>query len=152
MRMTFLAVAVPLLALGACRPPSDPEKLTISIAVDPSTFRTGTEATVSVTVTNRGDRPVLAEAHPCPDPFVVTTLAGVVVGPGNRICLSIGSPPVEIPAGAQRTYSLRWNGNAPGASATSNTLLPPGDYLLRARVMVGGRIRGSDPAAVTLTP
>ena len=150
MRSAVVAVVVAFTFAG-CRSPDDPSNLVVTAEVAPSTFRAGTEVAVTLTVTNDGGGSRGIQLNACPDPFLVTTLSGEVVGPGVRTC-SLWSQIRELAPGEQYVFALRWNGDRQGAgSSDTNTLLAPGTYLVHALIgAVGGPIQ-SAPVQITVT-
>src|SRR5690606_12246659 len=73
-------------ALGACDSGTDPDAgLEVALAITPDTVRIGRPAEVAVTVTNLGSEDASIHMSGC-ERLVVTTVAGEVVGPGERVC------------------------------------------------------------------
>lgn len=134
--------ALPLvlaLAATACSDPASPSYgLSVETKVSESTVRPGEPVLVSVIVTNHGEVTRIVDGGPCPEPFVVMRPSGGVVGPAEKACLAIVTAR-ELPPGESFTVETPWAGDARyGAYRSSPSLLPPGLYRLKGRVLVTG--------------
>ena len=139
------------LALAGCRGTTAPEDLSATAVIAPTTFRSGTDATVTVTVVNHGIRSRRIVAHACPEPFVVTTLDGRIVGPGHRICTASAVPPLVLDPGEAHVFTLKWSGDGRTNDPSANIMLPPGTYRLRAAVPAEGRLLRSHAVTFSIT-
>ena len=148
---TALVLGIAVFTVAGCHSANSPDGLVASASVAPGSFRAGTPVDVTVTVVNEGSRTRTIEINPCPEPFVVTTLSGEVIGPGVRIC-SAYSQQHELAPGEQYVFELRWSGDRKGGGTPdSNVPLGPGTYLLRAVVTaVGGPVE-SEAVQFTVT-
>ena len=144
---------VVLLALGlsACGSVTDPDGLVVTIDVAPRTFRVGTPASVTMTVTNRGFRPQEIQTNWC-EHFDVTTPSGELVGPFRADCDGSSNPRTLLRF-ERMVFRTTWDGNTWGPELFSRASLPPGEYLVRGSI---GRMEGpsarSRAVPVTLTP
>lgn len=133
--MRYYPFAILVLAMVACSKSTAPSRgLETSTNVAPATFRAGDAVNVTVDVTNRSDQPRTIETNPCPDPFVVTNLAGVIVAPSERICSAVSMPRTLAP-GEQYVFTQRWSGDARGPTPiAAAVILAPGTYSVRSRL------------------
>lgn len=126
------------------------DDLVVTASVTATTFRAGEVVIVTVTATNPGNRPQTIGTNLCPDPFVVTTQAGKVVGPGSRVC-SAEATSKQLAPGEQFVLALPWAGDAQRATPDAPGVLSPDTYLLRGRVASDKGYAWSQPVTIRIT-
>jgi hypothetical protein len=128
------------------------QKLEVSIALSSAEVKPGESIEVTVTAVNRGTRPVVIAANPCPDPFVVTTASDEVVGPGPQVCALIAISQ-EIAPGDDFVFRAAWDGDAAGGQpGGSPVFLNPGEYRVRGQVLADYAMVESAPVPVRIAP
>ena len=140
-------------ALVGCTNTTEPrQKLEVSVALSSAEVHPGESIEVTVTAINRGTRPVIINGSSCPDAFVVTTVRGIVVGPGEKICALIAISK-EIAPGDQIVFGAHWEGDAlRGQPGGSPVFLDAGEYRLRGQVLADFGVVESAPVSVRITP
>ena len=149
------ALFVLMVVILGCRDGnSPPQPLTVAASVDRPVFRLGDTVIVTIDVSNPGTRTTTLETDFCPVlPFVVTTLAGVMVGPDfvTSGCLLIGGT-VSLPPGAHRTFVTKWAGSALRDAPSNPVSLAPGEYLLRGRLRPDDVAGEGTPVLIEILP
>ncbi|MGE5731113.1 MAG: BsuPI-related putative proteinase inhibitor [Gemmatimonas sp.] len=136
-----------LIGVVACQHVTSPQAdVEVSARLSSAEFRAGDTVRLTVTVTNRGE--VIRELNTaeCPAPFVVTTENGAEVGPAEHAC-TLQLAMKTLAPGESFIYTVPWSGDARSAPR-----LPPGRYLLRARVPAKGGLIEGDPIAFRILP
>ncbi|MEP6765273.1 MAG: hypothetical protein ABJB66_13230 [Gemmatimonadaceae bacterium] len=133
MRTKIVVMAVFLASCSALT--GSKESLRATASVSSSVLRPGESIVVRVTVLNPGTIPLKIGANACPEQWVVSRTDGTIVGPGSRIC-SLESRVQVLQPGEQVVFSSVWNGDAlPVGSNDANTMLPPGNYIIKPYVI-----------------
>lgn len=137
--------------LAACSSPTSPaDDLAVATTVSPSSFRSGDQVTVLVTVTNRGKRPWAINLGACLHPFVVVNDRGEVVAPGSRICAA-NSSQKELQPGETYAFEHQWTGENRDPASSTITMIPAGTYTLRGHVLVGSQVLAGDAVTIHIT-
>jgi hypothetical protein len=146
-KMSFLSVA---LVACACSDATAPDHdLVVQTTVVPAEFHAGDQVTVNIVITNTGPRPRMIFENECLSAFEVETMAGTVVGPGERICDAIAVPRV-LAAGEQYTLRQQWIGDGlRGGIDQPIALLPAGTYQIVGLIVPPGP--ANRPGLVTIT-
>jgi hypothetical protein len=148
MQMRVLVV----LFVAACGRPTASSNLNVTTEVSTAEVRRGDSVFVTVTVRNAGESTARINPDPCPS-FVVTTSAGVVVGPAEIACkLSLETK--DLAPGESFTIVSRWAGDASAGTIKSPPdMLSPGTYLVRGRIISSdvGFVE-SQPLSVRIVP
>lgn len=135
-------------ALG-CRDTTSPAAgIQIGGSATPTTIRVGGRVEIGYAIDNNSGEP--RSLASCVTPFEVLDAADKVVGPGARACALGLTAPFTLGPNAVLDGIDSWSGesNAPSAS-----LLPPGNYRIRLRVLVVeyGYMYGT-PIPITIVP
>ena len=137
MQIQKLLSVVAIAALAGCSDAASPGDLAVSITPSASLIKAGDSITVSVTVTNVGDREHTIEGSGCPRLFRVYELEGDVI-PRPELC-SLSSKPIRLVRGDSYTLNYRWV--AETFTYTDGTVLrtplPAGSYTFRGQVYSG---------------
>ena len=99
-----------LLVLASCQdataPRTDLDALAVQVRVTPQTVVAGSEATVTLTLTNRTGRSLSVAS--CPMYFWVQTGGEVVSGSRSGACLTIGLPPLIFGPHETKNIPFSW--------------------------------------------
>jgi hypothetical protein len=131
MQMRKLFLCAGLMTLVGCAESTKPGDLAISITPSAPTLKAGDTLLVTVTVVNISDRDYSVSAKGCPSPFQALDKNGVPVATASEVCTAEVRNTVLEPGGSY-TYQSFWT-----AETVERVALPPGDYLLRSRVLAG---------------
>jgi hypothetical protein len=136
MRKLLVAAAI---VLAGCRDTASPAS-TVALSAVTSASSIPVRGSVSITLTiyNRGDEAITVPIADCfVRPFEILDSRGVVVAPlVPEVCALALFAPQVIEAGASFTYTTTWNGEASVGPADEIIYLGPGQYTIRARVLV----------------
>ena len=139
------AAAVFAASCGADSTSPSAASLLATTTVTPAVFHSGKVVAVHVIVTNRGSVPRTIDVNLCPDPFLVSSAAGTVVGPADRTCTADARQKSLAP-GEQFSFDRAWiNGPVTAGLDTASSNLPMGSYQVR------GRLTASDVDAPSVT-
>ena len=150
--MPHRSLIAAFIMLAACRSSTTPAPaFDVTVQLASPTVAVGRSVGVTVTVKNVGSSTFDLNVGSCPEPFIVTTSDGAVVGPAARGCLLILRIR-ELAPGESYSYDAQFAGSGLGSGDLGGTPLPPGSYLIRGRVAVAGAFRQSAAAALEILP
>ncbi len=146
----LLAVAV------ACSNPFSPTSdIRVETSLSALYVRPEEPVTVTVVVTNRGERTreVMGGSGFCPAPFTATAADGTVIRP-SALCTAISTPPEKLAPGRSLTFNVTWFGDDPySVPGQRPNVLPTGSYQIRGTVgVIGGGESVSPPVELLILP
>lgn len=128
--------------VAACSSATSPTAdLGVVTTLSRAEFRAGDAIDVSITVTNHGTASRELNIATCPDPFIVTTEDGTVVGPALRGC-TLELRTRDLRPGESFTYALLWLGDARSARHDQPQQIAPGNIFCSRHCSYGRRPPG----------
>lgn len=127
-------------AVACSNPVSSASDIRVETSLSAPYVRPEEPVTVTVVVTNRGDRTreVMDGSGFCPAPFTATATDGTVVRP-SVLCTAIARPPEKLAPGKSLSFTAVWSGrHTLWTSTPEPNELPTGSYQERGTVAVIG--------------
>lgn len=140
MTFSFLALA----GCGSATMPS-PDFVDVAISSDRSVVNQASPAEITVSIINRTTVAFPVYHSDCIPIFDVLDANGNVIGPGNaRVCNLDLRAPVYVQPNETLALHDTWDGSGSSAALESGT------FLVRARVVVAGATRFSEPIPIVV--